>query len=180
MVLRLVYETHATTVDNENGIATGWLPGELSAAGRDNALALGRRRRDDGLDLVLSSDLARAMQTVQIAFAGTDIVVGTDPRLREVDYGDLTGAPVDVMDRARVAHIDTPFPGGQSYREVTAGVRTLLHELLRDHDGQRVLLVGHAATRFALDFLLTGRPLEVAITTPFDWREGWTYSVTAL
>ena len=30
-VVRLVYETHATTIDNEAGVATGWLPGELSA-----------------------------------------------------------------------------------------------------------------------------------------------------
>lgn len=48
-------------------------------------------------------------------------------------------------------------------------------ELRRDHDGQRVLLVGHAATRFALDHLLTGRPLETAVVAPFAWREGWEY-----
>ena len=29
MTLVLVYETHATTTDNEAGIATGWLPGLL-------------------------------------------------------------------------------------------------------------------------------------------------------
>ena len=34
MPVELVYETHATTVDNEQGIATGWLPGRLSARGR--------------------------------------------------------------------------------------------------------------------------------------------------
>jgi alpha-ribazole phosphatase/probable phosphoglycerate mutase len=28
MPVKLIYETHATTVDNETGIATGWLPGE--------------------------------------------------------------------------------------------------------------------------------------------------------
>ena len=99
VVVHVVYETHATTVDNENGIATGWLPGELSAAGRDDARELGRRRRDDGLDLVLTSDLARAVQTVEIAFAGVDVPIITDPRLREVDYGDLNGAPVDVVHR---------------------------------------------------------------------------------
>ena len=54
----------------------------------------------------------------------------------------------------------------------------LLDELLRDRDGQRVLLVGHAATRSALDHLLTGRPLEAAVTRPFAWREGWTYELS--
>ncbi|MGZ4610726.1 MAG: GNAT family N-acetyltransferase [Actinomycetes bacterium] len=178
MVVQVVYETHATTLDNENGHATGWLPGELSEAGRRNAADLGRRRRDDGLAVVLTSDLARAAETVAIAFAGSDIPVLRDPRLREVDYGSLTGAPVDVVHARRRACVDAPFPGGQSYREVSDRVDDLLDELLLDRDGQRVLLVGHAATRFALDHLLTGRPLESAVTGPFAWREGWTYELT--
>jgi ribosomal protein S18 acetylase RimI-like enzyme len=53
----------------------------------------------------------------------------------------------------------------------------LLDELLRERDGQRALLVGHAVTRFALDNLLTGRPLEAAVSRPFAWREGWTYEL---
>lgn len=179
MVVQVVYETHASTVDNENGIATGWLPGELSATGRRNARELGTRRRDDGIDLVISSDLARAVQTAEIAFAGADVPVVTDPRLREVDYGELNGAPVDAVHQQRRERVDTPFPGGQSYRAVSEAVNGLLGELLRDRDGQRVLLVGHAATRFALDHLLTGRPLESAVVAPFAWREGWTYELTS-
>jgi len=27
MTIQIVFETHSTTEDNENGIATGWLPG---------------------------------------------------------------------------------------------------------------------------------------------------------
>jgi ribosomal protein S18 acetylase RimI-like enzyme len=54
----------------------------------------------------------------------------------------------------------------------------LLDELRRDHDGERVLLVGHAATRFALDQLLTARPLEAAVDAPFAWQEGWEYLLT--
>lgn len=177
MSVQIVYETHATTYDNENGVATGWLPGALSPTGRDNAAALGERRRDDGFDVVVTSDLARAVDTVEIAFAGSPVPRLTDVRLREVDYGDLNGAPVDVIHLQRGDRVDTPFPGGQSYREVSDGVRDLLDELRRDRDGQRVLLVGHAATRFALDHLLAGRPLETAVTAAFSWRPGWHYVV---
>ena len=175
MVVSLVYETHSTTTDNEAGRCTGWQPGELSAAGVVNAGELGRRRRDDGIDLVVSSDLHRAVQTVDVAFAGSSVPRRTDRRLRECDFGDLTGAPVEQMHAQRRARVDTPFPGGQSYRAVADGVAELLAELRRDHDGERVLLVGHAATRYALDHLLTGRPLESAAAAPFGWREGWEY-----
>jgi broad specificity phosphatase PhoE/GNAT superfamily N-acetyltransferase len=173
--LRLVYETHSTSTDNEAGVATGWLPGELSATGVENARDLGRRRRDDGIDLILSSDLHRAVQTVEVAFAGSRVPRRTDARLRECDYGDLNGAPVDVVHADRWQRVDQPFPGGQSYGEVTDGLRTLLAELRHEQPDGSVLLVGHAATRFALDHLLTGRPLETALVAPFAWQEGWEY-----
>jgi len=66
MAVDLVYETHSISVDNERGIATGWLPGELSAEGRHLAYALGERRRNDGIDCVFTSDLRRALQTAEI------------------------------------------------------------------------------------------------------------------
>jgi broad specificity phosphatase PhoE len=174
----LVYETHSISTDNEAGRATGWAPGELSARGVDLARQLGRRRASDGLDLVLSSDLHRAAQTVEVAFAGSEVPRSTDLRLREVDYGDLTLAPVEQIDAVKLDHVDVPFPGGQSYRDVVAGMSDLLDELSRDHHGHRVLLVGHAATRYALDHVLTGRPLEATVVAPFAWREGWTYRLT--
>ncbi|MBA3293624.1 MAG: histidine phosphatase family protein [Geodermatophilaceae bacterium] len=67
MAVQLIYETHSTTRDNEAGIATGWLPGELSEAGVQNAADLGERRRDDGIDVIYASDLQRAVQSTQIA-----------------------------------------------------------------------------------------------------------------
>ncbi len=58
MAVEVVYETHSTSVDNERGIATGWLDGELSEWGREQASELGRRRRDDGIATVYASDPA--------------------------------------------------------------------------------------------------------------------------
>ena len=77
----------------------------------------------------MSSDLARAVATVDLAFDGSACRSTTDARLRECDYGELNGAPVEVVHARRRARVDTPFPGGQSYREVAAGVDALLDEL---------------------------------------------------
>lgn len=144
----------------------------------ENARELGVRRRDDGIDLVVTSDLPRAVRTVEIAFEGSSVPVRADARLREVDYGDLTGAPAADIERQRRRRVDSPFPHGQSYRRVAAAVRTLLEELAAEPSGERILLVGHAATRYALDHLLTGRPLETAVVGPFSWRPGWEYRLT--
>ena len=93
MSVAIVFETHATSTDNEAGIATGWLPGELSETGLRQAVELGERRRGGGFAAVFTSDLARTVRTADIAFAGTEVRIHHDPRLRECNYGRLNGAP---------------------------------------------------------------------------------------
>jgi broad specificity phosphatase PhoE len=73
--IEIVFETHALSQDNERDIATGWLPGALSVRGRHDAADMARRRRDDGIVAVFSSDLRRASETAQIAFAATNIPI---------------------------------------------------------------------------------------------------------
>jgi broad specificity phosphatase PhoE len=173
--VEIVYETHSISVDNERGIATGWSPGELSERGRDLALELGERRRDDGIPTVYSSDLRRAVETAEIAFAGSGIPVRLDPRLRECDYGELTGMPSERLRAEVPRRVDTPYPVGESYRQVTERVRDFLDDLLQRNGGERVLLVSHAAPRWALQHLLEGAPLEDAVVAPFAWQPGWEY-----
>ena len=173
--IELVFETHSLTVDNANGVATGWLGGRLSTRGRAFAVELGERRRDEGIDIVFSSDLPRAVETAQIAFGATSIPVALDWRLREVDYGELNGAAVVDVERLRASSVDAPFPGGESYRDAVDRVDSFLEELRVGPPGRRVLLIGHTATRWALDHLLGGRPLARLVVEPFDWREGWEY-----
>lgn len=178
MSVQLVYETHAITTDNEAGIATGWLPGELSAAGRATARELGERRRDDGIDAIYVSDLQRALETVEIAFVGSSIPIAVDARLRECNYGELNGALVATLDLERVTHADQPWPGGESYVDVVARTRELLQDIREAHEGRRVLLVAHSANRWAIQHLLLGVPLVDAIRAPFAWQPGWEYELT--
>lgn len=175
MTISLVYETHSTTLDNEAGIATGWLPGKLSEEGLRQAAALGQRRRHDGIDLVVTSDLARAVETTRVALGDSGITIREDERLRECNYGDLNGSPVERL-RPRAACICSSFPHGESYDDVVQRTADLLEELASTvTDGSRVLLVAHSANRWALAFLLEGLALERQVDVPFVWREGWEY-----
>lgn len=174
-MIEIVYETHSMTTDNEQGIATGWLPGRLSETGRGYARALGERRRNDGLAAVFASDLTRAVETAEIAFAGSDLEVRLDPRLRECNYGELNGRPVSEIDVERLHRIDEPFPGGESYRDVVDRTQSFLEELSSDFDGSQVLLIAHSANRWALEHLVLGTPLDDLVAAPFEWQEGWIY-----
>lgn len=174
-----MFETHCWSTDNERGVATGWLQGSLSARGRNEAHGLGSRRLAGVVDSVFTSDLRRAVATSEIAFAETAVPIHRDWRLRECNYGDLNGAPVSDIEARRRHHVDVPFPGGESYRQVVDRVGAFLDELVTQWDGRHVVLIGHTATRWSLDHLLTGIPLEDLVVAPFDWQPGWSYTLSA-
>jgi broad specificity phosphatase PhoE len=177
--VELVYETHSTTTDNENGIATGWLGGRLSEVGRQQAAELGERRRDDGLAAAFVSDLARAVETAEIALAGSGLPRFQDARLRECDYGELNGMPVARLAADRARHVEEPWPGGESYRQVVERTREFLREVAAGWSGRRVLVIAHSANRWALQHLLEGADLRELVAAPFDWRPGWEFEVPA-
>jgi 2,3-bisphosphoglycerate-dependent phosphoglycerate mutase len=174
VTVQIVFETHSTTEDNESGHATGWLPGRLSPLGREQARRLGDRRRDDRIAAVFTSDLARAIETATIAFGDTEVPVLHDWRLRECDYGDLNGMPRELLDRG--GHLDVPYPNGESWRGAVDRVSRFLLDVPVRWDGERVVVIGHTATRWALDHVLTGIALEDLVEADFLWQEGWEYS----
>ncbi len=177
MSIELVYETHAITTDNEAGIATGWLPGTLSGAGRVAAAELGARRRTDGLAAVHVSDLARALETARIAFEGIDIPIIRDNRLRECNYGRQNGMPREQLEKERVAHLEEPWPEGESYRQVVDRTAHFLDDLARDWDGARILVIAHSANQWALEHLFNGADLAGKVAAGMTWQPGWEYLV---
>jgi broad specificity phosphatase PhoE len=171
----VVFETHATSLDNEAGLASGWADADLSVTGEAQARELGDRRRHEDLAAVFCSDQIRAVRTVEIAFRDRALPIFRDARLRECDYGALTRHPASEIDERRARHVDTPFPDGESYRQVVARVSAWLTEATAAYAGRTVLVVGHRATSYALEHLINHVPLFDVLTSPWRWRPGWTY-----
>ena len=174
----IIFETHSTSLDNEAGIASGHNDVDLSETGLRQAKGLGERYVAERFAAVICSDLMRSYQTAEIAFgSGSMLIILRDPRMRECDYGTLSGFPVEIVDRERSGRIHQPFPGGESYNQVVERVRDLLSDVVARYRGQRVLLIGHRATWYSLEHLLAGAPLLEAIERPWTWQPGWTYQL---
>lgn len=109
-----------------------------------------------------------------IAFPDNRLPIAFDARLREWNYGDLNGHRSSEVHGQRHAHLNEPYPGGESLNDVVARVRRFLSDL-RAPNAERVLLVGHSATRYALEHLLESRPLPEVISSAPTWQPGWTY-----
>ncbi len=178
MGTQIVFETHSWSEDNEHGVASGWRDSLLSERGRVLANELGARRRTDRIHTVFTSDLRRAVETAQIAFAHTPVPILYDWRLRECDYGVLNGQLAADLHRDRQHYLDIPYPDGESWRQAVQRVGRFLNDLSLRWIGLRVLVIGHVATRWAFDHLINGVALEDLIRADFGWREGWEYYLT--
>jgi broad specificity phosphatase PhoE len=169
MTVEIIFEYHSTSTDNEAGIASGWRDPPLSDKGREQAKQLGERRRGEPIDAVFCSDLRRAVETAEIAF-GAVAPIHRDPRLREYDYGTMTGARPELIHAERPNRVDARFPEGESLRDVATRVRSFLDDVSRDWNGKRVVIIGHGATKLALDHLCGGLSLEDAVSQTFTWE----------
>lgn len=100
-----------------------------------------------------------------------------DWRLRECDYGRLNGAPAADVHAERERYLLSPYPDGESWEDAVHRVGGLARDLPSRWSGHRVLVVGHVATRWALEHILNGVPLEQLSSEQFEWRKGWEYRV---
>jgi alpha-ribazole phosphatase/probable phosphoglycerate mutase len=173
------FETHATSVDNEDGVASGQSDPALSRAGRRQAIEMRERHARRRIAVVCSSDLRRAVETAQLAFGGRGLPFVRDARLRECDYGRLTRTRALELERDRLRYVRQPFPEGESYEQVCARVAAFLGELpALAGVGRTAIVIGHRATFFSLEHLLSGRPLEEVVGAAWRWQPGWRYTLT--
>ncbi|MDO8582019.1 MAG: histidine phosphatase family protein [bacterium] len=182
-MLTITYFVHGTTTDNENGISTGWNPGELSTLGITQSKELKRLIAGKKFDVVFSSDLKRAVDSARFMFGDT---FQTDERLRECNYGDLNGAREATVEPLYLKHIDTPFPNGESMKNVEKRMHNFCEELLKKYNNQNIAIVAHKAPQLALEVIVSGKTWVEAIRddwrhkTPKAWQPGWEYVIMHL
>jgi len=172
--MKIYFAAHATTADNEAKIASGWKDVELSELGIKQAHELGEIFKDIKLDLICTSDLKRAVDSVKIAFKEKYQII-IDARLRELNYGDFNGKPSEVVEKMKIKHINKPFPNGESYEQAVARAQEFYNELKIKNPNSTVLVVGHRATQYGFD-MMAGKKLEELLSVKFKWQPYWEYN----
>lgn len=177
MSVKIVFEAHGTTFDNEAHKSSGWNDVELSPLGVEQSKEMGERYMNESFDAIFCSDLQRAYNSAEIAF-GDKYPIIKDGRLRECNYGVLTQNPSEIVDKEKPTRIKVPFPNGESYEQTTERMKNFLIDLLKNYNNKKVMIIGHRATQYGLDNLINDVSLEKLVSTHFKWQPGWTYELT--
>lgn len=163
---------HAESEANAGGYFGSQSDSPLTEKGQAQARALAHATAGLTIDVVLSSDLRRARDTVAPLAEARGLAVRTTPVLRERSMGLLTGQSF-----AHVAQVHPelwlamqrrdPYvrpPEGESIVDLTARVAPLCEELLELHRGCVVVLGAHGGTiQVLLRYLLGVRDPQVPL-----------------
>lgn len=179
MSIKITYFVHGTTTDNEIDVATGWLDGELSQKGIEQAKELGNQVKNQNFDFVFCSDLKRAINSANLGFKDK-YKITIDTRLRECNYGDYNGKKGNFKDKM-ISYINKSYPNGESYHDVEKRIKDFLNTLIQDYPGKHIAIVAHQAPQLALDVLLKNKTWEEAIKGDWrnthNWKPGWEYEL---
>jgi len=123
----------------------------LTATGREQAVAAAARlAARGGLDLIVTSPLARARQTAGAVAAATGLEPVVQDGWAEVDFGEWEGLSHAEAERdwpeQMAAWLSDPGaapPGGESLAAASDRVLAALDSLLAGHRGATVLIVSH-------------------------------------
>ncbi len=144
--------------------------GSLTTLGRQQAHELGARLGGERVAAVVCSDLARAVQTAEIAAGVLGLPVKVREGLQEFAVGDFLGRAWDpVVFDPMVASwlagdLTAGVPGGETGEQIVARVLAVLDDVADLFRGETVLTVSHGGVILAL----MGRLAPGSPTAPKD------------
>lgn len=150
----LILVRHGETVDNVNHIMQGQTQGQLTAQGLLQAHRLAESLRSEPIDVFVSSDLKRSVDTCRVVAEGHGRDVVTTPLLRERDWGSFTGRYI-------------PSLKGETWPDDIESLEALKHRARRfmqyitdNYPGLTVLAVGHGIINKAIQAVYYDKPMN--------------------
>lgn len=144
---------HGETSWNAEQRLQGWRDIPLNETGAKQAQTIQRYLQQNPLqfDALLSSDLQRAIQTAEIAFANTGLAVIQDPALRERNYGIYEGHPwrnlLHLPDQPKpeinLRDPELAIPDGESLLVFKDRVINTFNRIALERPNQRIAIVAH-------------------------------------
>jgi len=171
-----IYLVRHGAAEGAGGIVVGQVDLPLSDAGAESVRELAATWCGDPPDRLLASDLARATGTAEILGERWGLGVKTDPRLREMAFGDWDGQRWSdvrdnhgpILEEWMGAWWHRRVPGGEGLHDVADRARKWLDDVLAENAGGTVVAVAHGGSIRTLLCHVLELPLERAFHLRLD------------
>ena len=167
-MINIYIARHGETIWNMEGRIQGRSDPDLSRKGYVQSLGLLDQLKSRPLSAIYTSTLKRSFLTAQPVADHLGLPIQRQPELDEIAFGMLEGKLLLKFDeelkneweRFRDHRFTYHIPGGENYTDVANRIRPFLERILRHHEGQEVLIVGHRVVNRLLIGMLLEYPLE--------------------
>ena len=173
---KFIIVRHGQSKANEGGYLAGVTDAPLSSLGEKQARAVSDYiLKNYQVDVVYSSPLSRACNTVKGVADALDLPIITAEELSEFDFGKWEGLPLEEIKTkfdngygkwAKDPGVFIP-DGGESMTHLQERVVKKLKEIGKKEDGKTVLIGSHSSVIRALQCYMQGLPLTKMKNTPW-------------
>ncbi|MDQ6788091.1 MAG: histidine phosphatase family protein [Acidobacteriota bacterium] len=174
-ITRLYLVRHGQSAGNAEGRFGGHSATPLSELGKQQAEITAKALAKERIKAIYSSDLPRAVQTAEPLAQILNLPVNATAAFRERKVGVLEGKTFDesktehpkdyyALVNRNVHHVITE---GESYRQLLRRATGALHEVLRAHPGEGVVIFSHTGAICFLTLYLLGAIDRRTKTTPW-------------
>jgi broad specificity phosphatase PhoE len=167
-LIKIYIARHGETTWNVEGRIQGRSDPGLSPKGQQQSLALLNQLKHQSLSAIYSSSLQRSILTAQPVANHFGLTIRQESELDEIAFGILEGRNLYQFDevtqneweRFKDDRFNYRIPGAENYSDVSSRVKPFMERILRNHEGEEVLIVGHRVVNRLLIGMLIGLPLE--------------------
>ena len=166
-LIKIYIARHGETTWNAEGRAQGRSDPDLSPKGYEQSLVLLEHLKDKPISAIYTSTLRRSILTARPVADRLGLPVHKEPELDEIALGimegmkftDIEGKMKTEWERFRENRLTYHVPGAENYTDVSNRVKPFKERILRDHEGQEILVVAHRG----VNRMLVGLLLEVSL-----------------
>lgn len=158
----IYFVRHGQTDDNANGsLLSGWSATPLNEKGFAQAREVAKNLKDIKFDVCFCSPLVRTKQTLdEIIKYHKNLNVIYDDRLKERDYGEITGQPASICKFRRWnANDEIPYKM-ETIPEMFDRIASFYDDLKRNYEGKNILIVAHSGVGRMTYFYFNGKPQD--------------------
>ena len=147
---RIFLIRHGQTTDNKEKIFSGIRNVDLTEEGTEEARKIGEELKDEKITKAYQSNQLRSQHTLRLALSDSHPTtqIFTDERIRERDYGDLTGKSKEETEKENPEQYklwhrsyDVTPPNGESLKDVEVRVSDFLRDELPKWGKDDIVLI---------------------------------------
>ncbi|MCT4617777.1 MAG: alpha-ribazole phosphatase [Marinisporobacter sp.] len=166
--MKLIFVRHGETEHNHKGLYCGWNDLDLTEKGRVQAEEVCEKLREKDLDLIITSDLNRTIQTARIINECHNIKITLEENLREMNFGLWEGLSYKEIKEKYKKELNEwekdwvyyAPPSGESVKNMCERVTSAVDKIVKQHQNKNILIVSHAGCIRAILAYLIGNGIE--------------------